>query len=163
MRIKTINIKNRTQSINDLKVFKNKNYGNIDIKIDNLHLQKLNTLIGKNVFQKNDAYISAETLWELMQEPGSRGHHNYHGLTTETLLDSLKSLATPFCVLKTFANRLTVISSIVLNKNRLLTIIEINASLGNNQKAKINKIVTIYPKERIERYIRGKTVLYYSK
>ena len=49
---KTINIGNAEKALEDLVRLKEKNYGNIDIKITNLHLIKLNTLIGRNVFQK---------------------------------------------------------------------------------------------------------------
>ena len=50
MSIKTINIGNAEKTLEDLTKIKEKNYGNIDIRINNLHLIKLNTLIGRNVF-----------------------------------------------------------------------------------------------------------------
>ena len=50
MNIKTINIGNSEKTIADLNKIKEKNYGNIDIRINNLHLIRLNDLIGDNLF-----------------------------------------------------------------------------------------------------------------
>ena len=160
MNIKTINIKNRTQSLKELENFKNKNYGRVDIKIENLHLNQLNELLGKRIFKKNDAYISAETLWELMQPIGQKKQHNYHGFSPSNILEIFLSLTKPYCILKTHLSRFTIISSIMLNKTRLLTIVEINATLSKNRAARINKIVTIYPKDHIDQYIGKRTILY---
>lgn len=52
MNTKTINIGNRTKAIELLIEIKNKNYGRIDIKIENLYLKKLNELIRQNIFIK---------------------------------------------------------------------------------------------------------------
>lgn len=160
MNTKSINIKNHSQSLKDIGTFSNKNYGSLNVKIENLHLKKINELIRKNVFKQNDAYISAETLWELMQPIGKKAHHHFHGLTSENILATLNSLSEPYCVLQTGINRFSILSTFEENRKRLITIIEIDATLAGFPFAKINKIITIYPKDRINNYIRGKTILY---
>ena len=160
MNIKTINIGNPEKALENLIEIKNKNYGNVDIKIGNLHLKRINELVRKNVFKKNDAFINAETLWEVMQPVGEKNHHHFHNLTTENVLETLKTLSNPYCVLQTESNRLSILSTYEKNGKRLVTIIEIDTVLLGLSAAKINKIITIYPKDRINNYIRGKTVLY---
>ena len=160
MNIKTINIGNTEKALENLNEIKNKNYGNVDIKIENIHLKDLNKLIDRTVFKQNDAYINAETLWESMQPIGLKIEHNTHGFTPNNLLSIFESLSNPFCILKTHFNRYTLISSIFINTTRVLTIIEINAPLNKKKNARINKIVTIYPKDRIEKYIGKRTILY---
>ena len=160
MNIKTINIGNPEKAVEDLTEIKNKNYGNIDIKIDNLRLTSLNELVGKRIFKQGNAYISAETLWEIMQPTGEKKEHNFHGLKPETVLQALKDMNHPFCILKSRLQRYVTISSFILNETRILIIIEIDAPLRKNHKAKINKIVTIYPSDSINAYLRNKKVLY---
>ena len=160
MSTKSINIKNYNQSLKNIDIFRNKNYGNIDVRINNLHLTDLNKLLGKNVFKQNDAYISAETLWEIMQPLGNKRQHNSHGLTPETILRGFKDMTHPFCILKSYFNRYITISSFELNAARILIVIEINAPLRKNHKAKINKIVTIYPSDSVQSYLRNKKILY---
>ena len=160
MNIKTINIGNPEKALQSLNEIKNKNYGNVDIKIENLHLKELNKLLNNNAFKQNDAYISAETLWQIMQPAGLKIVHNTHGLTPETILRALKDVSHPFCILKSYFNRYVTISSFELNEARILVIIEINAPLRKNHQAKINKIVTIYPSDTINAYLRNKKILY---
>ena len=160
MNIKTINIGNTEKAIESLNEINDKNYGNIDIKIENLHLKELNKLLNNNVFKQNDAYVSAETLWQIMQPAGIKIVHNTHGLSPEIILQALKDASHPFCILKSYLNRYITISSFEINESRVLIIIEINASLRKNHEAKINKIVTIYPSDSINAYLRNKKILY---
>ena len=156
-----INIKNYKKATQELERMQNKNYGQSEIKIINLHLRLLNNYIGHPIFLKNDAFVNAETLWAIMQEvKGSNKQHHYHSLPSLLIWKALVSLKNPYCILKTKQNRYTILSSFEDNGIRLLTIIEVNAPLKEDKKAKINKIVTIYPKDRINAFLKGKTILY---
>lgn len=167
MNIKTINIGNPEKALEDLAEIKNKNYGNVDIKIENLHLKRINVLIRKNVFKKNDAYISAETLWEVMKEQGEEGKHHFHGLNEGDVVNGLSSITNPLYVIKTDLNRYSLISSFISSFGYpLIKVIELNAGLVNDQKAFVNKIVTIYPKDEIDKYVLKlpkENVLYKNK
>ena len=155
MNIKTINIGNAQKTLEDLAMIKGKNYGNIDIRISNLRLIKLNTLIGKNIFQKNDAYISAETLWYVMQSEPGEGKHHHHGLTENDVLEGLKSISDPHLIISTEQNRYLIVSLFISSFGLpLMIVIEIHSSLVTDLNANINKIVTLYPKDDIAGLIK---------
>ena len=151
MNIKTINIGNRLKAIELLAQIKNKNYGRIDIKIENLHLKKLNELMRKNIVDKNDAYVSAETLWSIMQEDQGEDVHHHHGLTDSDVLDGLRSITDPHLIIQAEINRYLIVSLFISSFGLpLMIVIEINATLRKDNKASVNKIVTIYPKDDIQ-------------
>ena len=68
-----INVKEREKAIKEVDVFRKKKYDNKDIRFSNTELKKLNEKMRVNLFNKNDIFISSETLWELMQEVGESG------------------------------------------------------------------------------------------
>ena len=151
MNTKTINIGNRTKAIELLIEIKNKNYGRIDIKIENLYLKKLNKFVDKNLFTKNDAYISAETLWSIMQDGPGEDIHHHHGLTESDVLDGLRSITDPHLIIQAEINRFLIVSLFISSFGLpLMIVVEINATLRNDNQASINKIVTIYPKDDIQ-------------
>ena len=98
MFLKTINANNYEKSIGILERIKLRNYGNVDIRVTNIHLKKLNTLLGRNIFNKNDAFITAETLWEIMQPLGKSKKHNHHGLTVDDVINGFKSIQNPHMI-----------------------------------------------------------------
>ena len=150
---KTINIKSNAAK-REIAFFKKKHYFSLDIKFENMHLCDLNKKIQKNIFKKNDIYINSRTLFEIMQPIGSSGLHNYHGLTVEDIFNSLNAMTNPICILKSKNNRYIVIPTYCSSYDLpLMIVIEIGAGLINNQKANINKIVTIYPKSDFDNYI----------
>ena len=151
MNTKSINIKNHSQSLKVLEKFKNKNYGGIDIKIENLYLKKLNDLTRKKIFNKNDAYISAETLWSIMQEEPGEDIHHHHGLKENDILNGLRSITDPHLIIQAEFNRYLIVSLFISSFGLpLMIVVEINAVLRKDSKANVNKIVTIYPKDDIQ-------------
>ena len=160
MELDIINVGNYEKTIEQLQKIKEKNYGNLNVRINNLHVKDINSLIRKNIFSKNDAYISAETLWEITQPVGENKHHHSHDLSIDCVFKTLNSINKPFCVLKSRLNRFAIISSFEENNLRLLTIVEINVPILLKRLTKINKIITIYPKDNIDNYLKGKTILY---
>ena len=154
---KIINIGNKKYTLNDLSVYKSNEYVPFDIKIINTHMKKLNYLVGFNIFTKDLLYINSKTLWEIMQPIGGRGNHNFHGLTEEDVYLALESIQNPYAVMASKNDRYSIISIEASHFGKqLIVVIEKNASLIQNINAKVNKVVTIYPKDNIDRYINGK-------
>ena len=52
-----------------------------DVRFQNVHLKKINDLIGRRVFTKNDLFMDAGGLWDILQEEdGTIGrYHHHHG------------------------------------------------------------------------------------
>ena len=158
----TININSSTAS-SDITQFKNREY-EMDIRINNVHLKNLNNLIGSNLFSKNDLYVGGETLWTSMQPKGENEHHNYHDLTPEDIVEALRNITKPYCVLKNNEGRIAIISSIKSHLGAPLNlVIEIGASLKVHNQANINKLVTLFPRKNVEKYIErmGVKSVYY--
>ena len=150
---KTINIKD-PKSINYIAEFKNKKYAPTDIKITNVHLKRLNKIVGFELFKKNDLYIDSMTLYEIMQPLGNKGTHNYHNLTPEDIFYALGGLDNPKIVYKDRSDRFAIVPIYISSvKELLIVIIEVGARLKNDMNANINKIVTIYPKSKIKEMI----------
>ncbi len=152
---KIINIKSK-KSILDIKKFKDKKYSLIDIKFENIHLKDINKFVLFELFDKNDLYISSTTLWELMQPIGSAGSHNYHDLTPEDIYYALNAVSNPYCVFRVKHGRYAVIPVYISSFNEpLMIVIEKGVELVNKQNANVNKIITIYPKSNLNKYILG--------
>ena len=159
-----INVGNRELASTIIAQIKENNYVPFDIRITNSHIMELNNLIGKKLFKKSTLYINSHTLWEIMQEVGDKGKHNYHGLTVEDIYDAIYSIRTPDFVYIAKSSRYAVVSSKLSHFNiPLVLIIEIGAGTTTDINANINKIVTIYPKDNLNGLITkmdSKNVLY---
>ncbi len=148
-----INIGNKKQAIKDLEQFKNKHYEAIDIEFTNVHLLKLNKLIGYNFFKKNSLYVHSSTLWEIMQPVGKTGKHHYHGLEPMEIIDSLEALVNCLLIYETNPNRYAVLVLGNEKYQNIAVVIELNAGLSNDRFANINKVVTIFPKDNLDKKI----------
>lgn len=152
---KIINIKNK-KAIDEIKVFKDKVFVPVDVRFENVHIKRLNEIIKFELFSKNDLYINSKSLWELMQPVGDAGSHNYHGLTAEDIYYALNSLLDPLAVFQVKNERFAIVPVFISSFNEpLMVVIEKDAELMNRQNAKINKIVTIYPKSDLDKYLEG--------
>ena len=160
---KVINIKNK-KSINEIQVFKEKNFAPIDIKFENVHLRQLNKLLSFDLFDKNDLFINSVTLYELMQPIGNSGSHNFHELTPEDIYYALNNVLDPECIIKVKNERYAIIPTYISSFDEpLMIVIEIKTGLIENKNANINKIVTIYPKSNLDDYLEKldeKEILY---
>ncbi len=159
---KTINIKNEDDAIAILFQFKNKRYKVVDVKFENVHLLKINELIRKEIFRKNDLYVNSDTLYEIMQPIGGRGTHNHHGLTPKEILDVLNNLTNPFCIYESKTNRYGIISMVKrITGETFIIIVEVGSGLIGKIDANINKFVTMYPKNDIGKLLeKVKKILY---
>ena len=147
-----INLANKSLSLNIINKIKNKDYVPFDLKITNIHIMSLNEKIGFVVFRKDSLYINSHSLWELMQPIGNKKGHNYHELNQEDVYMALSSIEDPFIVINEGNNRYSIASILTSHFGvSLLVVVEIDAPLISNKKAKINKIVAIYPKRNIEK------------
>ena len=152
---KIINIKTN-KAIKEIRNFRDKCFAPVDVRFENVNLKKLNKIINFELFSKNDLYINSKSLWELMQPIGNAGAHNYHELTPEDIYNALNSLLDPIAVFKVKNERYAVIPVYNSSFNEpLMVVIEKDAPLMNRQNAKINKIVTIYPKSDLDKYLEG--------
>ena len=148
---------------NYLEVFKEKEY-EVDVKFENVHLKKLNTLVKEEMFSKNDLFAGGKTLFDLMQLEKGKDQHNYHGLTPEDILEALKNIKTPYSIFESDDGRISIVSSIMSHFGHpLAVIIELNGSLKGDTEANINKLVTMFPVGDIEEFMSKKTVkeIYY--
>ena len=159
MNTKIINIGEKNKTITQLMSLKEKDHGNVDIKISNLHLIKLNTLAKQTLFTKNDAYISAHTLYCAMNNEdnsNNKGTHNYHDLTIDDIYEGLKSISNPSMIFSSDQNRYLIVSLFISSFGvPLLVVIEVHADLVKDKTANINKIVTIYPKGDVNDLLKG--------
>lgn len=164
--IKFINIGNEKSAIKTLKQLKDNDYVPFDVKITNSHIMNLNQITQQNIFRKDVLYINSKTVWEIMQPQGGKGNHNYHGLTEKDVLLALSSFKDPYAVFVSKDLRFSIVS--VKSSHfglPLMTVIETDASLIVDAKAKINKVVTIYPKDNINDYLNkiDQKLLIYKK
>ena len=154
---KIINIAKKESSIEVIKQIKEKDYVPFDLKIVNSHIMDLNEKIGFVIFKNNSLYINSHSLWELMQPIGGKGGHHYHELTEEDIYIALVSIKDPYAVIDEGDNKYSIVSIFMSHINKpLLLVVEVNANLIINALAKVNKIVTIYPKDKIDNYISNK-------
>lgn len=162
-----INISNREKAIKQLKIFKQKRYEGFDIKFENVHLKKINETIDNNLFDKNDLYIYVSTLFDIMQQSGTSNQHHKHSLTEEDIIDGLRSISDPYAIICVNYGRYSFVTEILCHFDMpLLFIIELHSGLYSNPNVKINKIVTIYPKNDIEKYLchfDKKSIIYRKK
>ena len=162
----TINLGERESSIVTLEQLGHNEYVPFDVQITNSHIMDLNNLIGRKVFRNNLLYINSETLHDIMKNEEGKGQHNYHGLSPEDVYMALSSIKDPQYVFVAKYNRYAIISVELSHlKLPLMLVIEAKAKLIKHLYAEINKIVTIYPKDQIDKYIEklGKGLLLYKK
>ena len=164
--IKIINIKS-ADALKQITEYKNKLFSMHDIRLENVHMKRINALIKYNLFSKNDLFVNSTGLWEMMQPQGKQGGHHYHDLTPEEVLDALNNIISPYCIFKTKQNRLSIILSCVCHKdNPLMAIVEVGVGLIDDEEANINKLVSLYPKSDIEKIVeklKPNELLYINK
>lgn len=164
--IKVINVKS-ANALEKITEYKNKQFVMHDVRLENVHLRKINELVRSNLFTKNDLFVNSVGLWELMQPKGQKGGHNYHDLSPKEVLDALNNIVSPYCIFKTKQGRLSIILSCVCHEGKpLMAIVEINADLIDKKNAKINKLVSLYPKDDIDEFVNKlhpNKILYINK
>ena len=151
--IKNINVKSE-DALQELTQFKDKQFVRCDVRFQNVHLTNVDKLIGSNLFIKNDLFVNSQTLWSLMQEKGRDTSHNHHGLTPVDILDALSNIQNPYCVFITKYERISVIVSCLSHYGEpLMAIIEIGSSLIDDMNANVNKLVTMHPKDNVDKIV----------
>ncbi len=154
--IKYTNIQKRRATLNLLYSIQTKHYQNLVVRFGNTNLCRINKLIKKIIFHKNDLYADATTLHELMQPVGGKGKHNYHGLTPEIVLEATKNVNDPLCILSENNYKYAcIIPTQDENGNPLLVVIQTKCGLNEDENAGINKLVTIFPKEKVHKYLKS--------
>lgn len=163
---KTINIRNKKDAITALQDFQEKQY-TCDVRFTNVHLKELNTLVHLELFTKNDLFVEAGTLWDLMQPLGDERLHHFHALTPTDIYETLRNITHPYCVLENSEGRIEILSSIESHFGvPLIVVIELKSGLIVEDSANINKMVTMFPKRNADQYISKfeiKKVFYLNK
>ena len=161
---KDINIKNKAAAEKAITYYKNKRVRDVDVRLSNTELKQINNLSRIDLFSKNDLFVNSETLWSIMQPTGDRDSHNHHGLTPKELIETFNNLTDPYCVFVAELGRLGVISTIISESGHpLMVVIEIGAGLIGRIDANINKMLTMYPKDELDKYLKSKKVLYINQ
>lgn len=150
---RVINIGNKKQACEQLKQFKNKHYESVEIEFTNVHLLKLNELVGFKLFTKNSLYVHSSTLWDVMQPVGNVYKHHSHGLEPQLIIDVLSSLKESILIFESYFDRYAVLVFGNETYPIIMLVIELNAGLTNNRNAKVNKLVTIYPKSNLKKLL----------
>ena len=160
-----INIGNKKQAYKQLNQFQSKQYESVEIEFTNVHLTRINKLVGFRLFNKTSLYARSSMLWEIMQPVGKVGRHHYHGLEPTDIVDALSLLQDPLIVYESYMERYAVIVFGNDKYTHLMIIIELNAGLENDRNANINKLVTIYPKDELGKTIKNldKSKILYKK
>ncbi len=154
--MKVINLGIMSRAIEIIDGLGKKRLANADARFQNVHLKKINELIGKQVFTKNDLFMDAGGLWDILQEEnGTIGkHHHYHGLSPASVIKALASLQNPELVALEFQTRRYVVVTLSVEGRAMLAVIETDASLRNDRNANVNKLVTLYEKNDFSEYLR---------
>lgn len=150
---RVINVGNKKQTYEDLARFKNKHYESIEIEFTNIHLLEVNKSINSKLFTKNALYVHSSILWDIMQPIGSTFKHHSHGLDPKLIIDTLSLLSKTFFVYESYSNRYTFLVDSTSEYESIAIVIELNAGLKNDRNANINKLVTIFPKDNLQKKI----------
>ena len=168
--MKTINVGVLSRAIESIESLGQKRMDSADIRFQNVHLRRINELANRVLFAKNDLYVDASGLWDLMQsdkdEKGVRHHH--HGLSSSSIARALSCLHDPELVAFDARSFRYLVVTLSDKGKALLAIIETNAPLRGNRNARINKLVTIYEKDEYPSYAtrlenRSEIRIYYKK
>ena len=142
-----INIAKREEALNILRDFKENMFINKPIKLINIHIKTLNSILKENIFIRDNCYIDSQTLWEIMQPLGKKTCHNSHNLSEIEVFNVLKNIKNPINVVKSYFNRFLIITiATEINGYHLCAVIEPNTYNVILEKV-INKIITIHPIE----------------
>ena len=149
-----INLGEKESSITTLEQLGHNEYVPFDVQITNSHITDLNKLVGRKLFKNSLLYISFQTLHDLMQPVGGKKQHNYHGLTPEDVYIALTSIKDPQCVFVVKEERYALLSIELSHFDLpLMMVIETDSNLIENKTASISKVVTIYPRGDIDKYL----------
>ena len=152
-----INVGNKPEAIRRLNHHAERDRGDFDVRFRNVHICLLNETVGRTIFRKNDLYVDASTLYELMLPVGGQGSHHYHGLRPSEIVESLNRLDRPDLICKSYLDRLVLGVHIKKPSERLLAmVIDPSASKKYDVLDKINKLITIVPKDNLHGLLRGK-------
>ena len=145
---KYINLGNKAEALEFLEDFKNKKYVPFYVRITNSNILVLNTIIGNKVFKKDEVYVRSSTLHDIMQQPGGKGEHNYHGLTPNDVYNALSRIHLSKNVEPTEDNKYIVITDVkVSDEVSLIVIIKAKGYIFKLDRKKVVIIITIYPKK----------------
>ena len=141
-----INLGKEKSAIKNIEQIKNNKKRFQVIRIINSHITRLNKVIGKKVFKKDALYISAETLWEIMQPLGGKGKHNYHNLSPVDIYNALRTLKDSKDISISYDNRYVIVTlATIFDEANIVVVVSPNDFLNAHPNVEITKVITIYP------------------
>ena len=154
--MKVINLGTPLRAVEIIDVLGKKRLANADVRFQNVRLKRINELADRNIFLKNDLFMDATGLWDLMQaDDGALGRrHHHHGLSPESIVKALSSLQNPELVAFEYNTYRHIVVTLSVDGRAMLAVIETNAPLRGNRDARINKLVTLYEKDGYNEYLR---------
>lgn len=154
--MKVINLGTPLRAVEIIDVLGKKRLANADVRFQNVRLKRINELADRHIFLKNDLFMDATGLWDLMQaDDGALGRrHHYHGLSPESIVKALSSLQNPELVAFEYNTYRHIVVTLSVDGRAMLAVIETNAPLRGDRDARINKLVTLYEKDGCNEYLR---------
>lgn len=141
-----INLGKEKSAIKNIEQIKNNKKRFQNIRIINSHITRLNKVIGKKVFKKDALYISAETLWEIMQPLGGKGKHNYHNLSPVDIYNALRTLKDSKDISISYDNRYVIVTlATIFDEANIVVVVSPNDFLNGYPNVEVTKVITIYP------------------
>ncbi len=155
MNAKIINLGNQFSAKETIKDFKNNKYAPFDVEITNSHVSNLNKLVGRKIVRSNKLFINSYTLWEIMQNDSKQENHHHHGLTESDVFEAMYAIRNPKLLYVAKSKRYAIITTKPSHFGiPLLIVLEFGVGTKEHINAKANKIITIYPKDNIDKIIQ---------
>ena len=167
MNAKIINMGNQTSAKETIKDFRDNKFIPFDVEITNSHVMNLNKLVGRKIVRSSKLFIDSYTLWEIMQSDLKQDNHHHHGLTVSDVFEAIYAIRNPGLLYVAKSKRFAIITTKSSHFGiPLLVVLEFGIGTKANANAKTNKIITIYPKDNIDKLIQRlnqKDILYRKK
>ena len=140
-----INLGNKRDALSALNSIADKKQ-KIEVKIINTHIFEINKVLGRKVFKKDALFISAESLWEIMQPIGGKGRHHYHGLSPENVFETLSTIRFSKDVTVSYDDRYLILTlATIFDEINIAVVVTPKGHSINIKNKEINRIITIYP------------------
>ena len=151
-----INVGNKPEAIRRLNHYAERDRGHFDVLFRNVHLCLLNETIGRTIFRKNDLYVDASTLYELMMPVWGQGSHHYHGLKPTQIIYALSNLKKANCIIRSGKGR--ILLGILLETWRdkyMVVIIDPEATIKTDFRTKVCKLITMYEYSAFSKHLEN--------
>ncbi len=153
---KDINVKNIEEAVKSLNHYAERDRGHFDVRFRNVHLCTLNETAERTIFRKNDLYVDASTLYELMMPIGGRGSHHYHGLKPTQIIQTLSNLKKADCIIHSEKERILLGVYLETGIDKcMVVIIDPEATVKTDFRTKVCKLITMYEYSAFSKHLEN--------